>query len=301
MAERSPVGRFIRRYLVYPVQGAAIWAAYLAGRAVSIEASSAAGSLLFRTLGPWLGVDAVARRNLRRAMPELSDAQVDRIIGGMWDNLGRGAGECAHLDRIMTPEDQSRVEVIGAENVDRLREDGQPGILFSGHLANWEVACILTTWLNLPVGQIYRVAENPLIERMFQRMRSCIAGKRIRKGRDGAREALLLMRDGGHLALMVDQKMNEGMPIPFFGRDAMTPTAPARLALRFRCPVVPVHVERLSGARFRITFLPPLDLPDTGDSDTDTRLLLTEMSRIIEGWVRARPEQWLWVHRRWPD
>lgn len=301
MAERGAVGRFIRRYIVYPVQGAAIWAGYLVGRAMSIEAASAVGSALFRFIGPRLRVDALARRNLRRAMPDLSDAEVDRVIRGMWDNLGRGAGECAHLDRIMTPGDHGRVEVIGAENLAGLREDGLPGILFSAHMANWEIACIATTYFDVPVGQIYRVAENPFIERLFQKMRSCISGKRIRKGRDGAREALLLMREGGHLALLVDQKMNEGMAVPFFGRDAMTPTAPARLALRFRCPVVPVRVERQPDVRFRITFFPPLDLPDTGDGDGDTRLLLTAINRIIEGWVRERPEQWFWVHRRWPD
>lgn len=301
MADRGPVARFIRRYIVYPVQGAAIWSAYFVGRTLSIEASSAMGSVLFRTFGSRMRVDKIARRNLRRAMPELGDDEIDRTIRGMWDNLGRGAGECAHLDRIITYGADARVEVLGRENLAGLRDDGVPGIFFSAHLANWEIACIATTQHDVPVGQIYRSADNPFIDNLFRRMRSCISGLRIPKGRDGARQALMLMRDGGHLALLVDQKLNEGMAIPFFGRDAMTPTAPARLALRFRCPVVPVRVERLPDVRFRITFFPPLDLPDTGDGDEDTRLLLTEMNRIIEGWVRERPEQWFWVHRRWPD
>ncbi len=287
--------------MIYPVQGAAIYAAYFIGRAMSIEAASAAGSALFRTFGSRMRVDRIARRNLRRAMPELSDEELDRIVRGMWDNLGRGAGECAHLDRLMTAEGHARIEALGVENIDLMREDGRPGILFSAHMANWEISCVATSYFGVPTGHIYRPAENPYIDRLFTRMRSCITGLRIPKGRDGARQALLHMRDGGHLALLVDQKLNEGMPIPFFGRDAMTPTAPARLALRFRCPVVPVRVERLPDVRFRITFFPPLELPDTGDSETDTRLLLTEMTRIIEGWVRERPEQWFWVHRRWPD
>src|SRR3546814_5909244 len=93
--------------------------------------------------------------------------------------------------------------------------------------------------------------------------------------------------------------MNEGLPIPFLGHDAWTATAPAALALRFRCPLIPVRVERLSGVRFRITVDPPMALPDTGDRQTDIRLLLTRMTAMLEGWIRERPEQWFWVHRRW--
>ena len=301
MAERGPVARFVYRALAYPLQGAVIYAAYFIARMMSIETASVAGSVLFRTFGPHMKVDAIARRNLRRAFPDIDDAELDRIVRGMWDNLGRGAGECAHLDRLTIDGPDARIEVVNGEILERLREDGQPGILFAAHLTNWEVGCIVPTQFDMPVGQIYRSANNPIINGLFRRMRSCIAGPRIPKGRDGARQALLWMRDGGHLAFMIDQKLNEGMPIPFFGRDAMTPTAPARLALRFRCPVVPSQVERLPGVRFRITVFPPLDLPDTGDSVKDTQLLLTEMTGIVEGWIRERPEQWFWVHRRWPD
>src|SRR5690606_22770435 len=194
-----------------------------------------------------------------------------------------------------------RVEIVGAEFVETLRDDGVPGIFFSAHLANWEVACIAAAEFGLPLGQIYRSADNPWIDWLFRRMRSSIAGERIPKGREGARQLVRTMRDGGHLAIMADQKLNEGLPVPFFGRDAMTPTAPASLALRFRCPLVPTRVERLPGVRFRITFFPPLAFSDTGDADRDVRLMLTEMNRTIEGWVREHPEQWFWVHRRWPD
>jgi len=95
--------------------------------------------------------------------------------------------------------------------------------------------------------------------------------------------------------------MNDGIPIPFFGRPAMTAPALAEFALRFDCPVVPARVERLRGARFRITLYPPMDLPRTGDRRADVVAIMTKINAVIEEWVRERPDQWLWLHNRWPD
>ncbi len=101
--------------------------------------------------------------------------------------------------------------------------------------------------------------------------------------------------------MLVDQKLNDGIAVPFFGRDAMTAPALAQLALRFRCPVVPARVERLGGARFRLTIYPPMGLPDSGDHDADVSETMRRVNAHFEDWIRARPEQWLWLHRRWPD
>ncbi len=101
--------------------------------------------------------------------------------------------------------------------------------------------------------------------------------------------------------MLVDQKQNDGIPVPFFGRDAMTAPAIGRLALRFNCPVVPIRTERLDGARFRFTVLPPIELAPTGDGAFDVAAAMARINALIEEWVRARPGQWLWLHRRWPD
>jgi KDO2-lipid IV(A) lauroyltransferase len=116
----------------------------------------------------------------------------------------------------------------------------------------------------------------------------------VPKGPAGARQALSLLSKGKRLGMLIDQKMNDGIAVPFFGRDAMTAPALARFAQRYECPAVPVRLERLGGARFRVSFLPPLDI--TG-SDTE---VMARANRIIEAWIRERPEQWLWIHRRWP-
>ena len=115
------------------------------------------------------------------------------------------------------------------------------------------------------------------------------------------RQLIKALRRGEHLGMLVDQKLNEGIPVPFFGRDAMTAPALAQLARRFACPVAPVRVERLEGAHFRLTVYPPLTLAESGDREADTAAAMGQVNAIIEGWIRDRPEQWLWLHRRWPE
>ena len=152
----------------------------------------------------------------------------------------------------------------------------------------------------ITVAEIYRAANNPLIDRMIARFRGD-AGEFIPKGAVAARRAIAALRGGTHLGLLWDQKMNDGIPVPFFGRPAMTASALAALALRFDCDVLPLRVERLEGARFRVTVFPPLPLSRSGDPQADTATLMARVNATLEAWIRDRPEQWLWVHRRWPD
>jgi KDO2-lipid IV(A) lauroyltransferase len=118
---------------------------------------------------------------------------------------------------------------------------------------------------------------------------------------DGAREIVTALKGGAAIAMLMDQKLNEGLPVPFFGRPAMTAPAIAQFALKFRCPVYPARAERLGGSRIRVTVLPPLDIRETGDKEADIFKILTDINMLLESWIRERPEQWLWIHRRWPD
>jgi KDO2-lipid IV(A) lauroyltransferase len=125
-------------------------------------------------------------------------------------------------------------------------------------------------------------------------------GEMIPKGARGARRALELLKAGEHLGIMADQKLNDGIAIPFFGRDAMTAPAMAQFARRFDCPIVPVRVERLGGARFKVTHYPPRMVTRTDDKQVDIRAFMVEINEMLEDWITERPEQWLWLHNRWP-
>jgi KDO2-lipid IV(A) lauroyltransferase len=152
----------------------------------------------------------------------------------------------------------------------------------------------------ISVAQIYRAAKNPLLDRIIARFRGD-GGELIPKGTVAARRAIAALRRGTHLTLLADQKMNDGIPVPFFGRPAMTAPALAVLAVRFDCDVLPARVERLDSARFRLTVFPPLPLPRSGEPHADAAALMALAMRPWRRGSRDRPEQWLWVHRRWPD
>ncbi len=293
---RRALGRLAR----YPLEGALVWLGYGLCRLLGLDRASAVGGALARAIGPRLGKSAGIVRRIRRALPELDEPQADAVMRGAWDNVGRVIAEFPHVARIGLYGDSGRVEVVGAEIIDQVRDGGRPGIFFSAHLANWELLMFAAAQRGMPLTGIYRHANNPLSEALYQRARRHPCIELVRKDEAGGAVLSQRLRAGRHLALMADQKLSAGMAVPFFGRAAMTAPTPAVLALRFRCPLVPAHVVRLSGARFRVVVEPPLDLPDSGTVRDDVQALLARINTIIEGWVRAQPEQWLWLHRRWP-
>ena len=152
-------------------------------------------------------------------------------------------------------------------------------------------------------SSMYRGAKNPLIDRMLIRLRHKALGAEVpqfAKGAAGARAALAHVNRGGFLGMLMDQKMNDGIAVPLLGHPAMTAPAPAQLALRFRCPVIPGRVQRLGPCRFRLVVDPPLPLPGGPDRQAAVRALTLAINDTLSRWIRERPEEWLWPHRRWP-
>jgi KDO2-lipid IV(A) lauroyltransferase len=298
---RKRWGRVFNRWIGHPLSGVLTWVGLGLMRALPVDVASGLGGGVARSIGPLLPVSRRSTRNLKRCFPEMSTAERAVIVRDSWENLGRVAGEYAHLDKFDASGNNPRVEVIGREHVEALRDDGLPGIFFSAHLANWEMVSMVGTAAGLPLTRVYRRMNAPMAERLLRRGASPVLGELVPKGRKGAIRLNQALKDGGHLGIMVDQKLNEGIEIPFLGHPAMTAPALASFALKYRCPVVPIRAERLGGAHFRVIVDPPLELPDTGDREADIRALMTQVNDIVGGWVRAKPGQWLWLHRRWRD
>lgn len=301
MADRTPLQRKLIRWFVHPPEAVGAFLLYAILRILPLDAASAFGSWLLRLIGPKLRGERIARRNLKKTWPEMADDEIDAIMRGVWRNLGRVLGEWPHLGSWYRAGFNGRIEIIGREHIERIVAAGGPAIVITGHFGNWELAGAMCSYLGMPLKVIFRPAQNALVNRLFVWTRRHFTGGTLPKGKDAAAGALKHLREGGVLGVLIDQKLNEGVSVPFLGRDAMTSPVAARLAIRFRCPLVPVRAERIKGTRYRITFYPPMNLPDTGDRNQDIETLLLDMNRILESWVRERPDQWFWVHKRWPD
>jgi KDO2-lipid IV(A) lauroyltransferase len=267
---------------------------------LSVDAASNLGGFLGRHIGPRLPVSARARRNLRLVFPEKSAAEMEHILRGMWDNLGRVAAEYPHIGEISAPE-SGRIDWVDSAPVRAMRDEKRAGVLVSAHLGNWEVMPAAALRRGLDMTIIVREPNNPFVRPIIERLRSVAGGVRAAKGAPGAKAAFYALRQGRVLGLLCDQKMNEGISVPFFGIEAMTPTAPAQLALRLGCPLVPVRIERLGPARFRLSSFEALEPPGSGDRETDAVAIMAAFNEILEDWIRDKPEQWLWLHRRWPN
>ncbi|GGC50860.1 lipid A biosynthesis lauroyl acyltransferase [Chelatococcus reniformis] len=273
-------------------------------RLIGPDRSSAAGGALGRLIGPLLPVHKVALANLRAAFPEKSEAERRAIAKGSWENLGRTGAEYAHLSQIfdydhLDPKPDGRIQVEGIEHFIALRDDGRPGLVFSSHLANWELPAICAARYDLDVTAVFRAPNDPAVAHAVQEVRSQTMGG-LEAARPGAAFAMVeALEKGGHLGMLIDQHFTRGVVAPFFGRPALTNPIMGKFARRFECPVHGVRVVRTGGARFRLELTPPLELPRDAGGEIDVQGAMAMMTAVVEDWVRERPDQWLWMHRRW--
>ncbi len=267
--------------------------------ALPVETASRRGGILARRIGPLSGAHKTAAQNLAFAFPEKTPAERQRIMTAMWDNIGRTLAEYPHLGTLT--HDPGRVLIHDPQDAARqLAEDGIGGLLLGMHAGNWELSAVPGLRAGLTARHFYRAPNNPYIDAMLVKYRAAIGPEGfIPKGAAGAKLAFRLLKAGTHIGMLVDQKQGEGIPIRFFGRAAMTTTAPAAFARRLNLPLAAARVIRLQGAKFRIE-VEPVPVVRTTDADADIAATTQRISDMLEGWIRENPEQWFWVHRRWP-
>ena len=255
-------------------------------------AASALGGVIGKTIGPHLPATKRARTNIKNALPDKTPAQINDIITGMWDNLGRVIFEYAHLETISKKYTQ-------VENIDVLKQyTGKPALIFTAHLGNWEIApTSVYTQHNINVSSIYRAPNNPYVDRLLLRTRSLNGAiKPIPKSKSGTKQLFDALKNGKHIGVLVDQKYNEGIAVPFMGIPAMTSPFFAQIAQKLDCPLIPIHLERVKSCHFKVTLLPPLETQGKSTED-----IVKETHKYLEEWIQQRPAQWLWLHRRWSE
>lgn len=274
------------------------WLFMQATRLLPIDTASNVLAFLGRFIGSKLRASNRISENLRLVWPDIPESDVKRITTGVWDNLARVVVDYWHIDRIQA-DAENRIEISGLEHLVALRDGNTPSILFAAHLAEWEVVTLAARLHDLPLTVVYRPFNNPIFDAAVRDKQRSSGVELIMKGREGARRLTQVLKGDGHTIMLVDVRMNDGISVPFMGIEAMTPSAPAALALKYGALLVPVRVERTGAARFHVTFEAPRSPVDTGNREADILATMTWVNERIESWIRARPEQWMWLHRRW--
>lgn len=289
----------LKQDLIWRLEAAAFQALLGFLRLIGVEAASAFGGGLLRVLGPLTGTHRTVRRNLQIAFPGMDPAERERLAVDQWDQTGRTFAELAVMDRL-TPEG-GRVDVVGLERLHAVRDSGRPVVLISGHLANFEVMAAVIMAAGVPCQVTYRAANNPYVDALIRKSRERYGIRLFAPKGDGTRELMAGMKRGDSIALLVDQKYNQGPEVEFFGQPVNASPGAARLALKFGTVMLPLSVVRLPGVRFRVTAHEPIPVVDRGDKAGAVLDGIQAANRFVEDRVREVPVDWFWVHKRWPD
>ena len=276
---------------------------FATARMLGPDRASDVGAALARAGGPILPQHRIALANVRAVYPEKSEAEVAAIVMGAWDNLGRIGAEYAHLKTLFDFDPDrpgtGRIEVEGIDEFLALRDDGKPGLIFSAHLANWELPAICAARFGLDATAVFRPTNDVAVAQVVHEIRSSTMGGLAASRQGAAFEMSAILERGGHLGMLVDQHFTRGVVVDFLGRPALANPLFAKFARRFECPVHGVRVIRLPEHRFKLELTGPLTLPRNAKGDIEIQASMQAMTDVVAAWVREHPEQWLWMHRRW--
>jgi KDO2-lipid IV(A) lauroyltransferase len=256
-----------------------------------------------RRVGPFMREHRTGRANLAAAFPDKSGAEIERILAGVWDNLGRVAAEFAHLDHLCSGDPMKRdfidYDDASIERFFRLRGDGKPALVFAAHLANWELPAIIAHSDGLPTTVLYRRPNLGAVADAVIAIRAGQMGEMEPTGLQAPIKLARALQAGRHVAMLVDQHYVKGVEVTFFGRKCLANPLIAMLARQVECPIHGTRVIRLPGHRFRAEISEEVAPARDADGRIDVQGTMQAITSVIEGWVREHPEQWLWLHRRW--
>jgi KDO2-lipid IV(A) lauroyltransferase len=259
-----------------------------------------------RNVGRLLKEHRIGRANLAAAFPEKSPAEIEAILLGAWDNLGCVAAEFAHIDRlkILDPGQPGPPDIVYDENTlemfHALRLDGKPALIFSSHLANWELTAYIAARYQLDAHLLYRRPNLRAVDEAVREVRADTMGTLVATGLDAPVKLLRVLEAGGHVAMLVDQYFVNGVDVTFFGRTCKANPLIAQLARHTEAPIHGTRIIRLPERdRFHAEITGAIDPARDAEGKIDVRGTMQVITSIIEGWVREHPEQWLWMHRRW--
>jgi Kdo2-lipid IVA lauroyltransferase/acyltransferase len=257
-------------------------------------------------IGRRLREDRIGRENLKAAFPEKSPEEIEKILSGVWNNLGRIGAEFAHLDHIWDydadhPEKPSRIEFSPRTKqlFDQLRDDGKPALIFASHLGNWELPALAAVAHGLDAAILFRRPNIEAADRAIESIRAVKMGTLIPAGRDAPLRLAQALQQGQHVAMLVDQYLTNGVEVTFFGRKTKANPMLARLRRQVECPIHGTRIVRLPNNRFRAELSEEVQPVRDANGDIDVQGTMQAITDVVEGWVREYPDQWLWLHRRW--
>ena len=272
---------------------------YFISKIIGLNLSSYLGGTLAWIYGFFSSRNFIAMKNLNLVFPEKKFLEKKKILRKMWFHFGRVIGEYPHLHKIKIY-NNSNIQVIGINNLLDPLKKKKNCIYFSAHIGNWELSSHPLTQNGFKINFVYRAFNNEYVDDLLRKIRFKYGVKLIKKGSDGAKECIKVLKNKENLGMLIDQKMNDGLPIIFFNKLAMTAPAIAKFALKFKCQIIPALCIRKKGVKYKIEYFEPIKYSFLKKLGSEEKIMLY-LNKIIENWILKYPEQWIWVHDRWKN
>ena len=259
------------------------YASYISGKIVSL-------------IGPFFRSRDLIRSNILKALPDLRLSQIEKISKKMWNNYGRILAEYIFIKDFRSTKFQNNIEIEGEEILDSIRKNKEPVIFVSGHFDNFELMAMQIEKSGVNLAVVYRPLNNKFLNFIMERIRkNYICKNQIKKGISGTKQLLSFFKQKTSIAIMIDQRVSQGIKSNFFKSEALTTTIPAQFVKKFKCKIVPIHIERVKDINFKLTIHDPLVYSDNDSIESIT----LNLNHLLEKLILKNPDQWIWSHNRW--
>lgn len=269
---------------------------FLFFKLMGLNIASFIGGKLFELIGPLFRSKKIIHSNIKKAIPNINLKDTEKITKQMWNNYGRVFSEYMFIKNYRNDLFNSHITIKGQDILKDLKKNNKPVIFISGHLSNFELMAMTIEKFGIKLAAIYRPLNNHFLNILMERIRKkYICKHQVKKGIGGLREIVKLNRIGFSTALMIDQRVSQGIKSNFFNQPAFTTTIPAQLVKKYNCPIVPLFIERFEGTKFKITIQKPIYF-----SKKESEKEITEkLNIVLEKMILIKPGQWIWSHNRW--
>ena len=263
---------------------------------LGLRISSAIGGKMFEIIGPLFRSKNLIHSNIKKAFPDINLKDLDKITKLMWNNYGRVFAEYMFIKDFRIDNSNSKIKIKGQEILDKIKGEGKPVVFISGHLSNFELMAMHLEKSGIKLSAIYRPLNNIFLNKVMERIRKkYICKNQIRKGVGGLKKLINLKKNNYSTALMIDQRVSQGIATNFFNQEALTTTVPAQLVKKYKIPVVPIFIERINDINFRIVIKNPINF----NNEASVKDITSQLNHVLEEMILYKPEQWIWSHNRW--
>jgi KDO2-lipid IV(A) lauroyltransferase len=263
---------------------------------IGLKLASNFSKAIVSFIGPIFRSKELIRQNIIKANPNIDQSELKKIIHEMWGNYGRILSEYVFIKDFRKSKLENNLKVDGQEILEEVKRNSEPVIFVSGHFNNFELMAMHIEKSGIDLAAIYRPLNNKFLNYVMERIRKkYICKKQIKKGFAGTKELLSFFKNGTSVALMIDQRVSQGIKSNFFKRTAFTTTIPAQFVRKFRCKVVPIYIERINDVNFKLTIHKPIKYKENESIEAIT----LSLNHLLEKMILKNPEQWIWSHNRW--